>query len=325
MHHHQLTTVLLCSIMLVAFQSSVSARPAPAASAFGSDDRYPHLQNSNPISQSSQRRRARDVQPQWGGPQLSLRTPFASRRPARDRSYVDVDRYGDPYVGSSFGVSASSEKRSVRRSRAVSQRYAVERKKAKQRQTAAAAPESIPIPRREKGAATSPRTPIGMRPAAVISEARRYVGTNPTRMSRLWCARFMNMVLERTGHRGTGSDMALSFASYGTRVSGPRVGAIAVLARGRRGGHVGIVTGVDENGNPILLSGNHNRIVAEAAYPRSRIFAYVMPVSNSAPAVANEVSTAAKRAKAAAVPAVEALPDWSEVASAVNSRDSLTR
>jgi len=112
----------------------------------------------------------------------------------------------------------------------------------------------------------------------VVAEARRFIGSgNPTGRARLWCARFMNMVLERSGHRGTGSDMARSFASYGQRVSGPQVGAIAVMSRGRRGGHVGVVSGIDSNGNPIVVSGNHNRRVAEAVYPKTRIYAYVMP------------------------------------------------
>jgi uncharacterized protein (TIGR02594 family) len=111
----------------------------------------------------------------------------------------------------------------------------------------------------------------------VVAEARRYIGGNPTGRRSLWCARFMNMVLQRSGHRTTGSDMARSFASYGQRVSGPQVGAIAVMSRGRRGGHVGIVSGVDSRGNPIVVSGNHGRRVAESVYSRSRIYAYVMP------------------------------------------------
>ena len=113
--------------------------------------------------------------------------------------------------------------------------------------------------------------------SGLVSQARRYLGTNPTGMSALWCARFMNMVLEKSGHRGTGSNMARSFANYGRRISGPRVGAIAVMSRGKRGGHVGIVSGIDKRGNPIVISGNHNRRVGEAAYPRGRIYAYVMP------------------------------------------------
>lgn len=113
--------------------------------------------------------------------------------------------------------------------------------------------------------------------SALVAEARRHVGTNPTGMSALWCARFMNMVLERSGRSGTGSNMASSFASYGRRIAGPQVGAIAVMSRGKRGGHVGIVSGIDASGNPIIISGNHNRRVAETVYPRGRVYAYVMP------------------------------------------------
>ena len=110
----------------------------------------------------------------------------------------------------------------------------------------------------------------------MVAEARRYIGGNPTGRGRLWCARFMNMVLQHSGLQGTGSDMARSFASYGQRVSGPRVGAIAVMGR-RGGGHVGVVSGIDASGNPIVVSGNHGHRVAESVYPRGRIYAYVMP------------------------------------------------
>lgn len=112
--------------------------------------------------------------------------------------------------------------------------------------------------------------------SGLVAEARRYIGTNPTGRSSLWCGHFMNLVLERSGHRNSGSNTARSFASYGTRVSGPQVGAIAVMSR-RGGGHVGVVSGIDANGNVIVISGNHNRRVAESVYPRGRIFAYVMP------------------------------------------------
>jgi uncharacterized protein (TIGR02594 family) len=110
----------------------------------------------------------------------------------------------------------------------------------------------------------------------LVMEARHYLGGNPTSRRSLWCARFMNMVLARTGHRGTGSDMAASFASYGHRVSGPEVGAIAVMGR-RGGGHVGIITGIDAHGNPIMISGNNGNRVKEAPISRGRIYAYVMP------------------------------------------------
>jgi hypothetical protein len=45
----------------------------------------------------------------------------------------------------------------------------------------------------------------------------------------------------------------------------------------RGGGHVGVVSGIDANGDPIVISGNHNRKVAEAVYPRHRVYAYRLP------------------------------------------------
>ena len=128
------------------------------------------------------------------------------------------------------------------------------------------------------GPVTSSVAPTGFGSSNVVDEARRYLGGNPTGRGRLWCARFMNMVLQRTGHQGTGSDMARSFASYGQRISGPQVGAIAVMSR-RGGGHVGVVSGIDANGNPILVSGNNGNRVREAAISRGRVYAYVMPTS----------------------------------------------
>src|SRR6266403_1868685 len=111
----------------------------------------------------------------------------------------------------------------------------------------------------------------------VVAEARRYIGGNPTGRGSLWCARFMNMVLQHSGYRGTGSDLARSFASYGQRVSGPQIGAIAVMGRRGGGGHVGVVSGIDAGGNPIVVSGNNGNRVREAPISRGRIYAYVMP------------------------------------------------
>ena len=110
----------------------------------------------------------------------------------------------------------------------------------------------------------------------VVAEARRHIGTNPTNRRSLWCGAFMNLVLQRTGHK-PGGNLARGYASYGQRISGPQVGALAIMSRGRGGGHVGVVSGIDPSGNVIVVSGNHNNTVAESVYPRSRILAYVMP------------------------------------------------
>jgi uncharacterized protein (TIGR02594 family) len=111
----------------------------------------------------------------------------------------------------------------------------------------------------------------GVTSDTLVSEARKYIGTNPTGRGSLWCGAFLDMVLKRTGHTG-GGNLAWGYARYGTRVSGPQVGAIAVMR-----GHVGVVSGIDANGNPIIVSGNHNHTVAESVYPRGRIAAYVVP------------------------------------------------
>jgi uncharacterized protein (TIGR02594 family) len=123
--------------------------------------------------------------------------------------------------------------------------------------------------------AAAPSGMGGFMSNSLVAEARKYLGTNPTGRKSLWCGAFMDKVLRETGHRG-GGNLALAYAHYGQRVSGPQVGAIAVMGR-RGGGHVGVVSGVDPNGNPIIISGNHNHTTAESVYPRSRILAYVVP------------------------------------------------
>jgi uncharacterized protein (TIGR02594 family) len=114
--------------------------------------------------------------------------------------------------------------------------------------------------------------------SSLVAEARRYLGGNPTGWAHDWCGRFMNLMLERTGHRGTGSNFALSFARYGRRLSGPQVGAVAVMAR-RGGGHVGVVSGMLPNGDVKVISGNHGHRVAESVYSRGRIVAFVVPTT----------------------------------------------
>ena len=85
----------------------------------------------------------------------------------------------------------------------------------------------------------------------------------------------MDLVLKRTG-QPVAATLPAAMRVTARACRGPQVGAIAVMGR-HGGGHVGVVSGIDPNGNPIIVSGNHNRTVAESVYPRGRISAYVLP------------------------------------------------
>jgi uncharacterized protein (TIGR02594 family) len=104
-----------------------------------------------------------------------------------------------------------------------------------------------------------------------LSHAMHDVGTNPTGWKRQWCAKSMNMWLQRSGMRGCGGNSAISCLQAGRKLSGPQVGALAVMAH-----HVGIVKEVGAN-SVTLVSGNHNRTVGVGKYPRGRVVAYVWP------------------------------------------------
>ena len=131
--------------------------------------------------------------------------------------------------------------------------------------------------RKASNAFAQARASGGLFTGDLVADARKYIGTNPTGRRSLWCGAFMDKILRDTGHKG-GGNLALGYAHYGRRISGPQVGAIAVMRR-RGGGHVGVVAGIDPNGNPIIISGNHNHTVAQAVYPRHRIVAYVLPAN----------------------------------------------
>jgi len=77
-----------------------------------------------------------------------------------------------------------------------------------------------------------------------------------------WCAEFVNSSLKQTGISGTGSAVANSFQNWGTPVNPEQVksGDVVLLTRGKgpnqTGGHVGIATGVYENGKVEMIAGN---------------------------------------------------------------------
>ena len=117
--------------------------------------------------------------------------------------------------------------------------------------------------------------------AGVLLEALRWRGRTAKQLglpSQLWCADFMNFIFRQAGGKGTQSRAARSYLQFGTKLDGPRVGAIAIFYRkGPNSGHVGVVRGTDGEGNPIVVSGNHGNTVMQSIYPKAKVMAYVMP------------------------------------------------
>lgn len=104
----------------------------------------------------------------------------------------------------------------------------------------------------------------------LIGRASRYIGANARQLGlppTLWCADFMNMLVGGKDRR------AASYLRRGRPAPYGCVNCVAVTGR-RGGGHVGIVKGYDNRGNPILISGNHSRRVGVGTYAKSRVLAY---------------------------------------------------
>lgn len=95
-----------------------------------------------------------------------------------------------------------------------------------------------------------------------------------------WCSSFVNWVMIHAGVKGTNSAAARSWQKWGLGLSEPKIGAIAVLSRGKNPakGHVGFVAAFDlEKKNVLLLAGNQGNRVSIQNFPMSRVVAYRWP------------------------------------------------
>lgn len=107
-------------------------------------------------------------------------------------------------------------------------------------------------------------------------QARMYIGSTGPQLglkNSLWCSDFAIKVTGAT-------DVDRTARSWTKHARMPPVpGAVVVLTRGRssKAGHVGFLTGFDPNGNPIVVSGNHNRRVGEGVYSKDRVIGYYSP------------------------------------------------
>lgn len=106
--------------------------------------------------------------------------------------------------------------------------------------------------------------------SAALGKGPRALGTRPD----LWCADFINKTLAKVGLRGTGSDLAASFARWG-RPAVPAPGVVAVKPR-RGGNHVVIIKEV--RGDQITaISGNSGRAVRLMRYKVGQFYAFRSP------------------------------------------------
>lgn len=87
---------------------------------------------------------------------------------------------------------------------------------------------------------------------------------------RLKCAVNVNAELARRGVEGTRSAWAKSFLQWG-RPSPPVPGAVAIYHRGKRGGHVAIVTRVENGRVYVLNPSSRQQRWVETVYPKPAI------------------------------------------------------
>ncbi len=92
-----------------------------------------------------------------------------------------------------------------------------------------------------------------------------------------WCASFVSAVLELDGKQSARSAWARSYLNWGFPIHGPAVGAIAVLERGPKAGHVAFVVGRSGMDEILLLGGNQSDMVKISAFDMQRVIGFRWP------------------------------------------------
>jgi len=120
--------------------------------------------------------------------------------------------------------------------------------------------------------ATAARTHRSAADTDLVRIAKRYLGRrNPTGFRGPWCKAFLNMVLEQGGYRTDRSLLARDAIRLGKRLSGPRIGAVAM-----RPHHVTIVAAIHERTISGLGGNQAGGRVALSTYPASG-WTYIEP------------------------------------------------
>lgn len=100
-----------------------------------------------------------------------------------------------------------------------------------------------------------------------------------------WCGTFAAVVVSEAGMKPPAAwYRAKAWLSWGKKLDGPSLGAIVVFER-TGGGHVGIVVGIDDKGNLMVLGGNQGDAVRVSPFARSRVLGYRWPEFYPTPAL----------------------------------------
>lgn len=108
-----------------------------------------------------------------------------------------------------------------------------------------------------------------------------------------WCAAFVGACLENVGIMSTRFEGARSYEKWGRAIDKPVHGCVVVFSRSG-GGHVGFLTGIDKQGNLLILGGNQGNEVNIRAFPASRATAYRWPLAVPVPDSTLAVGAAAQ-------------------------------
>lgn len=90
-----------------------------------------------------------------------------------------------------------------------------------------------------------------------------------------WCGAFAGSVIQSSGYAAPKNPLAArSYLNFGQPTDQPKIGDLVVLGRGPGLGHVGFYNGLDAQGRPTMLSGNHDNGVGIGTFDTSRVLGY---------------------------------------------------
>ena len=97
-----------------------------------------------------------------------------------------------------------------------------------------------------------------------------------------WCSGFCCAMFEDVGIRSARTDGAKNWLNWGKGLESPVDGCIVVFTRSG-GGHVGFVTGEDNQGNLLVLGGNQGDAVNIKSFSKTRVTGYRYPLDLETP------------------------------------------